>query len=113
MISVRIEKRVTNKYRDAWRHLDTWKELGYIVLTNQRVVEEGNNYDEGNTYVQFCRIPAGANVRELIQGIRETMGSRSRCRHEYDCCGCASYSVTVKRYGRRQLMVRTRVSYNY
>ena len=48
----------------------------------------------------------------VAQALRDTLGG-SRCRHEYDCCGCASRYVKVIRKTRRDLLVRTFVTYNY
>lgn len=111
---VGISKRTTHKYRDGWSHEDRWQYLGALKLTPAKVTEEGNRYDDGDTYVRFARIPniSSKGFKLLKRGIQDTMGG-SRCRHEFDCCGCASYSVKVERVRPRLVLIRTRVSYNY
>lgn len=111
---VGISKRVTHKYRDGWAHEDRWQYLGHLLVTPAKVTEEGNRYDEGDTYVRFARISniSRKAFKELKRGIQDTMGG-SRCHHEYDCCGCASYHVQVERVRPRLVLIRTRVRYNY
>lgn len=111
MQSLNVYKRVTQHYADGYSSLDNWVFQGHVRLTPPVVVLEGKRYDEGDTYVQYVRIPAGATAKELGRALRDTMGGTS-CRHEYDCCGCALRRVSTKRVG-RQLQVRTSVSYNY
>ena len=112
MHTVHCYKRLTHKYNLGWRHLDKSIYMGSVKLTERRVLEEGNGHDEGATYIQYARIPAGARIKDVLQALRDTL-THSGCQHEYDCCGCASYRVRVKRYSTRQVLVRTTVGYNY
>ncbi len=111
MQAVHLNVRTSNTYADGWRHLDSDEYVGTVKLTPRRLVAEGDGHDEGGTYLQHARIPAGMPVDLFKQAVRDTL-SGSNCRHEYDCCGCASYHVSVQNRG-RQAVIRTRVSYNY
>ena len=112
MQTVHTYTRITHGYADGWRYLDNDKFLASVKLTPPKVVEEAGGYDEGPTYVQYARAPAGVAIAELAQALRDTMGG-SNCRHEHDCCGCAIRYVRVKHLGSRRLQVRTQVGYNY
>lgn len=112
MQAVHCYKRLTHRYNLGWMHLDKSAYVGSVKMTPPKVVQEGNGYDDGDVYVQYARIPGRADVAAVMQALRDTL-TRSGCRHEYDCCGCASYSVSVERHSTRQLRIRTRVSYNY
>lgn len=109
---VNIYTRTTHQYADGWRHLDNDKFVAAVKVTPRKRVKEGNGYDEGGVYVQYARAPSGVNIDRLMWGLRETMGG-SNCRHEHDCCGCATFHVGVKHVGSRRLVIHTRVSYNY
>ena len=104
--------RTTHSYADGWRHLDQDRFVGTVKMTPAVQCEEPDGHDEGGTYVQHARAPSGVSIEQLKQSLRDTMGG-SNCRHEHDCCGCASYSVSVKHTGSRRLVIRTRVSFNY
>lgn len=104
--------RKTFKYRDAWSHEDEWDYLSSIKLTPPAVVDEGNGYDRGVTYLQHARLPAGADSRQFRRAIANTL-SGDRCRHDYDCCGCASRSVFTRMLSKRDVLIVSTVSYNY
>lgn len=107
-----IRKRNTFKYRDGWSYEDSWSFLGDLKVTPAKQVREGNGYDEGGVFIRYARIRNSDDFKLLKRGIEDTM-SHSGCQHEYDCCGCASYSTRVKRIKPRLVQIRTRVSYNY
>ena len=109
---VNVNKRNTHRYRDGWAHEDSWEYLGSIKVTPARQVEEGNGIDEGGVFVRYARIRRQDDFRLLQRGLEDTM-STSGCRHDYDCCGCASYRTTVRRVKPRLVMIHTRVGYNY
>lgn len=111
---ISVNKRTSHKYRDGWAHEDQWEHLGVLKVTPAKVTEEGNRYDEGDTYVRFARIQniSRKGFKMLKQGLQDTL-SGSGCQHEYDCCGCASYRSIIRRVGPRLVLIHTRVSYNY
>ena len=112
MEQVHAYARLTHKYRDGWSHLDSDEFVATVRLTAPKMVEEGKGYDEGDTYVQYVRVPRSVNAKLLARALSDTMGG-SNCRHEHDCCGCATRYVRVKAIAPRQLKVTTSVSYNY
>lgn len=112
MQKVHAYQRLTHGYVDGWRHLDSDEFVATIKLTPAKLVIEGKDHDDGGVYVQYRRAPAGVSISTLKQALRDTM-SGSNCRHEHDCCGCASRSVRIQHLGSRRLLVRTRVSFNY
>lgn len=107
-----LSLRLTHRYVGTHAHLDKWHDIGTVNLTPGRQVRPGNGYDEGGTYVRWATLPRGMNRRAAVRALEHTL-SRWGCSHDWDCCGCASYSTRVlHRHGRRVVLV-TRVSYNY
>lgn len=112
MDQVSISRRETHRYVDTWSHKDTWTHLGTVQVTPGRRSEEGNGYDDAGTVVRYARIRRADDFRLLKRAIEDTM-SRHGCSHEYDCCGCVSYTTRVTRIRPRLLMIRTRIGRNY
>ena len=112
MQTVHAYARITHGYADGWRHLDQDRFVGTVRMTPAVQCEEPDGHDDGGSYVQYARAPSGVSLDLLKQALRDTMGG-SNCRHEHDCCGCASRYVSVKHVGSRRLVIRTRVSFNY
>lgn len=108
---VNLYVRKTHKYRDGWADNDSWEFAGTLKFTPPKEVHSGNGYDEGATYVRYARLPSGYDWRSVAKSVRDTM-SHSGCRHDYDCCGCATTYARTEKKG-RQLKVTLRVSYNY
>lgn len=114
MQTVHAYIRTSHSYRDGWRHLDGERFVASVKVTPPRQTEENfsDSYENGPSYVQFARAPSGANIKQLMSALRDTMGG-SRCRHDYDCCGCIMRRVQVSHLGSRRLMISTETSYNY
>lgn len=112
MQAVNLYERRTFKYVDGWSNADSWDYLGTIKMTPPKMTREGESYDDGGTYVQFARVPAGQDWRKVARALRQTIGTNN-CRHEYDCCGCELRTVFTKLVSPRKLLVRTSVGYNY
>jgi hypothetical protein len=102
----------TNRYAAGWRHLDEDKFVATVRLTQPHMIKRGMGYDEGDTYTQYVRVPRNVSTVELRRALRDTLGG-SNCKHEHDCCGCATHRVSTKVVAPRRLLVRTQVSYNY
>lgn len=116
MQKVHVYKRLTNKYNDGWRHLDSSVYIGTVVLTAPKCIREGTGHDEGGVFTQLATLPAslsGRQRKEFRAALAENL-SKWGCRHEYDCCGCELRSTRVlpTEHARKALVV-TRVSYNY
>lgn len=112
MIITGLSLKTTRQYAPGYDHLDDSRYLGRMKLTKPRVLKEGNGYDQGPTFIQRARLPAGVKTADAVQAIIDTLGG-SRCRHEHDCCGCASRFVQVRVLGKRDFAVRTSMTFNY
>ena len=112
MQTVNLYERKTFRYADGWSNADSWDYLTTLKLTPARLVRESRGYDDGGTWVQYARVPAGADWRQIARAVRQT-GGGSTCRHEYDCCGCELRTVFTKLVAPRRLLVRTSIGYNY
>lgn len=109
---IHLYKRLTYRYADAYRHLDEDKYIGDAKLLAGRIVEESNDYDRGPTRVFRVVLKRGVNPVDARKAIHNSF-SGSNCRHEWDCCGCPSYSADVRKVSDREFSVRQSVSYNY
>lgn len=112
MITTGLTLKTTRRYAPGYDHLDETRYLGRMKLTKPRVLKEGRGYDEGPTFIQRARLPTGVKPADAVQAIIDTLGG-SRCRHEHDCCGCASRHVQVRVLGKRDFAVRTSITFNY
>lgn len=112
METVHAYARTSHRYIDQYKHLDGERFVASVRLTAPKVVDEGNHFDTGPTYVQYLRVPRNVSAQDLRQALYDTM-SYHGCTHEWDCCGCASRSVFTKLIAPRRLKVTTSISYNY
>lgn len=112
MLRYRLQERVTHRYRDGWAHEDQWRRLGDVKVLPARCVEEPRDYDDGGVYLARAIIPRGMDPHAAKRALADTF-SGSSCQHEWDCCGCESRYTSVKRVGRREFVLRTRVTFNY
>ncbi len=112
MITASLTLRKTHRYADGWADLDESRYLGRMKLTAPRVLVPGNGYDRGPVFIQRVRVPSGLKREDVKQALMDTLGG-SRCRHEHDCCGCASRHVQVRALGNRDFAVRTSLTFNY
>ncbi len=110
-----ISARLSFRYADSYSHLDCWERLGLLRLTPAKQTRlPGMDLSDGGSYVRFARLPAGLSAKQRKQWARaiEDSLSYSNCRHEWDCCGCATTRARVTLSGRTAL-VRQHVSFNY
>jgi hypothetical protein len=112
MYKANLFTRLTNRYADGWRHLDTEEFTGTVKVLGVTRQTEGEGYDDGGSYRYRVVAPSALKGKDLTRAIGQSMGG-SGCRHEYDCCGCATHRASVKRVSPREYAVRVRVSYNY
>ena len=73
---------------------------------------EPEGYDDGGAARFRVVAPSALKGTDLSRSIAQTM-SGSGCRHEHDCCGCASHYASVRRVSQREYAVQVRTSYNY
>ena len=117
MEALHLELRLTHRYVGTYSHLDEWRSFGAAParLTPPKMVDPGNGYDEGGTYLRWAtlpRLPRRADRADAARALEDTLSSWG-CHHEYDCCGCASYRTRVLRRKGRRVLLRTTVGYNY
>lgn len=112
MIKAGLTLRTSWRYASGWSQLDASRYLGQMKLTKPRVLVPGNGYDRGPVFIQRARVAPGLNRKIVQQALVDTLGG-SRCRHEYDCCGCATRNVQVPALGNRDFAVRTSMTFNY
>lgn len=138
-----ISLRRTRRYVGTWAHLDQWEDLGTAkVLANSAVYGPEKAEDDWNRRVRrwpkhmrrrflkdyyadpscgpisYFRVVVPRAMLDVygkdrvLQAIQDTF-SRHGCSHEYDCCGCASYSATATYMGGREFKVKLGVGYNF
>jgi hypothetical protein len=83
-----------------------------MKILKGRVTDYGNGYDEGKTVCFRVVMPVTEKNRDVSRKIWRDL-TRSRCAHSYDCCGCAHYSVDVRRLSRREYFVHRKTYFNY
>ncbi len=108
-MQIHLYERLTHKYRSGWSYLDEETYIGTAkVLAYRKVKDDGM---DGKLHITRVIAPASLGNVDLSYAIVETM-SQSHCRHDFDCCGCATVSASVKKLSRRQYSVRLSTSYN-
>jgi len=112
MFKLNLFTRLTHRYADGWRHLDDEEFTGTVKVLGITHETEDGGYDDGGTARFRVVAPSALKGADLSQSIRQTL-SGSGCRHEYDCCGCASTRASVKRVSPREYAVKVSISYNY
>jgi|JI8StandDraft_2_1071088.scaffolds.fasta_scaffold48915_4 hypothetical protein len=110
-----LRRRLTHRFNDGWRDLDTWVDLGSVRALGPRVVHPGNGHDQLATTHQTFVLPkrtTGPQLRRLATALEDTLSGTS-CRHEYDCCGCTLHFARVVAKTPRRLTVRVTATRNY
>lgn len=108
-IKLNLYQRLTHKYALGWDYLDDFAELGTATMTAPKLVSDEGM--DGKTHTARVTAPATLGDQNIAQAIADTL-TTSRCRHEYDCCGCATTNAQVKRLSRRQYGVKLFTYYN-
>jgi hypothetical protein len=93
-----LDIRITNKYKDAYRHLDQEERIGNtetLRIVERHVDEE---HGESGSNLLFIRIqldedPGFPVDRQMIKDAIYNTYSYHGCGHEHDCCGCISQTV--------------------
>ena len=88
-----LSKRQTHKYTDGWSHEDQWNSVGEYSILNTRVVEYPEQYDTLETRAITVRVDSSATLEQITFALYDSL-SGGGCRHEHDCCGCATYTVS-------------------
>lgn len=101
-------------YRDYDGRRATYDDLFAEVNCTSPVLRKvAESFDAGPVRSFWVRLPRGTDPARAEYALHHTIeGTNHRCRHEHDCCGCPSVRVRVERKTRRDLLVRTFVTYN-
>lgn len=110
LVIIRLRK--THRYVDEYRHMDRHEFIGRVKLTPARMVRAPEGFDDGGTYVRYCRLPRDMDKAQVKQALTDTF-SHWGCSHEHDCCGCSLTRASVKPINGRTLKLTIDVSYNY
>ena len=113
---IAVELRKTHKYVGTWKHLDDHEYLGVAkVLRGRELVQPLAYYEEpshGPVRLFSVIVPRGVDRKKWEHALTDTFSSWG-CSHEYDCCGCASYSARVRFVSKRRAVVHQSTTYNY
>lgn len=109
MQQIDIYKRLTHKFNLGWSHEDEWETAATVKVLPLKVI---STTDDSYTVTHRVIAPSSHRKTDLSNAIASTM-TRSGCRHEYDCCGCASHHATVRRVSAREYVAKVNVTYNY
>ena len=100
-----LSQRMTHEYVGAYSDLDQWVDLGTVELIAASEVEYTDPSDicEPTRQVRLVRVvpdlDAGATDKEIQDALEDTFSS-SGCGHDFDCCGCRSYTATAEKAGK-------------
>lgn len=98
---IELSLRLTNTYVGSWQHLDKWESLGSVDEIGQRQLplsddQQGDITDPKGVEI-FALVSSEAPDDKIARALHDSYTSWG-CSHEYDCCGCRSYSAReVKR----------------
>ena len=100
-------------YDDGWVREDQWGDSIQFKVLAGRMTEVAR--EPATTTAASYPGPRRRPKRmDKGPGRGPAATSRARvCRHEYDCCGCASTFASVRHVGRGEFSVRIRTTYNY
>lgn len=104
-----LYQRLTYKYRLGWDHLNSFDAIGTATMTAPRLVFDDGM--DGKMHTARVTAPATLGRQNIAKAISDTL-TTSRCRHEHDCCGCATTRAQVTRLSRRQYGVKLFTDYN-
>lgn len=92
-----LRTRLTNKYVDEYRHLDSWEAIGTAktLMSVPRGEESIDGYKR--TLIVAVRLTGDTVNLDVHKALHDTYTSAG-CACEYDCCGCVSSHVRGIRY---------------
>lgn len=101
-----------HQYNAGWRHLEREEFTGTVKVLGPTHQSEGEGYDDGGSTRFRVVAPSALKRQDLSRAIAQTLGGSS-CRHEHDCCGCATHRASVRRVSPREYSVKVSISFNY
>lgn len=110
-----LSLRLTRTYVGQWDYLDRWREIGLVTLTMgepQHTNEE--DVSDPTTVEGFAEVQTYApeHPRRIEEALTHTY-SKSGCDHEYDCCGCRSFTASAEHVGQNVYRLTICSSQNY
>lgn len=98
-----LSLRLTHGYVGTYQHEDDWDTIGTIKELSTTVLprSEADQNDICDPYTRqmLCIVTSTANDDAIRQALSDTY-SKSGCHHEYDCCGCRSFSASMDKIAR-------------
>lgn len=110
-----LELRLTHRYVGEYQHLDDWSELGrFDVLAHSIVITDDEDICEPQRETLLvCVETYQPEPKDRIELALAQSNTAWDCGHEYDCCGCRSYSAQAKHLGHNRYEVTIDSSRNY
>lgn len=90
-----LKLRVTERYVDRYRHLDTEQRVATAhILQESKQVTDAEDPCEPTRIIKLVEVEdeVQGDVPTIVRAIKDTMRAVG-CGHEYDCCGCWSHHV--------------------
>ena len=108
-MKLNLYTKLSRKYRLGWDYLDESEYVGTVkALAPRKLSDHGI---DGHTAITRVIAPAALRGTDLSVAIEDTM-TVSGCRHEHDCCGCATTHAYAKRVSPREYSVYLSTYYN-
>ena len=94
-----LKIRRSHSYVGTWKHLDKHDTVGaYETLSSKSWISDPEDYCEPMTHKHIVRVKRepGVPLRDIKNALYDEFSAWG-CDHEYDCCGCRSYSTNSVR----------------
>ena len=108
-MQLHLYTRLTHDYALGWDHLDESDYVCIVKALKPRLLED--NGIDGRTMITRVIAPSALRSIDLSGAIEDTM-TTSRCRHEHDCCGCATTRAYARKISPREYSVYLSTYYN-
>jgi hypothetical protein len=97
-----LQLRLTRGYVGTWKHLDKHLYLGTVHTQASTTVEPDEEaYDvcEAQQHINFVHVTTDEPqpIKRIEQALYDHFTAWG-CSHDYDCCGCRSYSTHSVEY---------------
>jgi hypothetical protein len=114
--SMFLFERLTRRYVDEYRHLDSHRPMGQIRVLPRKRTEEGNGFDDLGRFVRLVEVSAKMAKTEtsktINRALKETF-THWGCSHDHDCCGCQLVTASVQKTSNRRWLVRESIGRNF
>lgn len=93
--------RETHKYVGTYSHLDEWRSIGSFEQIGHKVLPrneaEESDMCEPISEQHFVQVSIYEDEQATVKDIETALldhFTKQGCHHEWDCCGCRSYSAS-------------------